>query len=164
MLHMRNYVSGQCLNQEYFGAFGGKHRRNLFTARETRNLAHYFQIGMVLEEFLLNLDISRKSIKSFATLFWVTFIGLYLPLKYLFKCETELPSLFLKPKVQASLSTFYKIPTSYIARSPTIEWSPEIDRRKNEPEYFSVQVEPEECSVVRPKSSIIYVKPYLVID
>ena len=175
IMYMRTYVNGQCLNQRSFGAFGGNHRRHLFTATETRNLTHYYQIGILLEELFLSLDLqsSRKTIKSVATLYWVFFIGLYLPLKFLHRSQSELPSLFLKPRAQARVNTFCKSSTSYIARSPTIGRSSNESMNGRRSDVCSLQVETaadlkQECDsvvvTVEPKSRFIFVKPFVIME
>ena len=70
------YVRGQCLSQTSNSAFGGKHRRNIFSGQETRIYTHLLQFAFVFEQILLIEPFNifgQKKVQSLTTLVLVFF-------------------------------------------------------------------------------------------
>ena len=121
-IHQTNYVSGQCLNQTSYSAFGGKHRRNIFTGHETRIYAHFLQFATFLEGFLLTEPFPAfqpKKVELIMTLFLAFFFGMFVPIKHIFSSQQELPELFEKEKDKETFEFYVRRPQKLTPRRPS---------------------------------------------
>ena len=85
------YVRGQCLNKTTFAAFGGKHRRNVFTGLETRIYGYFLILSMFLFHFFPNI-----TFQSCVSLFWNCLVCLYIPIRHIRISRDALPEMFEK--------------------------------------------------------------------
>ena len=151
------YVRGQCLSQTSNSAFGGKHRRNIFSGQEIRIYAHLLQFAEVFEQILLNEPFNifgQKKVQSLTTLVLIFFLGLFLPFKHIYSSRQDLPEMFDKRKERKTCEFYVRKPEKLLPRQscnislpkpqikPCVKYRKGQVRRQEKCQHFIMQVEP----------------------
>ena len=108
-----------------FSQFGGKHHRNIFTAKETRNYFVFCLFLMVLDNtMIIIMQVFREHVdkdKRFVlyNLLWVSslelFVGVFIPVKHLIQSRENLPGLWWNRRQDESIK-FYVSHQSFVPR------------------------------------------------
>ena len=123
---MNDYAKGQNLMSVTFSQFGGKHHRNIFTARETRT---YFMLCLILmaldNVMIIIMQVFREHVDKdtrfvLYNFLWVSslelFIGVFIPVKHLIQSRENLPGLWWNRRQDESIK-FYVSQQSVVPRS-----------------------------------------------
>ena len=113
---MKNYVKRQNLNMGTFSQFGGKNRRNIFTAKETIYYFLFYTFIIFTDNASIVLfQLYRKHLDKNTQFIihnsiWILtiegFFGLYVPIKHIFVSRKTLPALWWEAK-DSHITQFY---------------------------------------------------------